>query len=199
MDILCLDLEGVLVPEIWQAVAKSTGIEELSKTTRDIPDYDELMTYRLGIVDQHGIKLSQIQSDIRTLKPLDGALEFLNWARSEYQVFVVSDTFYEFAVPLMQQLQNPSLFCHRLVIKKDKIEGYQLRQQDPKKKTVEALKSLNYRVIASGDSFNDVSMLTAADVGYFYRPPANIVELYPKFPVAENYAELKQLILDSFK
>ncbi len=199
MDILCLDLEGVLVPEIWQAVAKSTGIEELRKTTRDIPDYDELMTYRLRIVGQHGIKLSQIQSDIRSLKPLDGALEFLNWARSEYQVFIISDTFYEFANPLMQQLHNPSLFCHRLVIKEDKIEGYQLRQEDPKKKTVEALKSLNYRVIASGDSFNDVSMLTAADAGYFYRPPANIVELYPKFPVAENYSELKRLILDSFK
>ena len=153
MDILCLDLEGVLVPEIWQAVAKSTGIEELRKTTRDIPDYDELMTYRLRIVDQHGIKLSQIQRDIRALRPLEGALEFLNWARSEYQVFVVSDTFYEFARPLMEHLQNPSLFCHRLIINEDRIEGYQLRQEDPKKKTVEALKSLNYRVIASGDSF----------------------------------------------
>ncbi len=199
MDILCLDLEGVLVPEIWQAVAKSTGIEELRKTTRDIPDYDELMTYRLRIVDQHGIKLSQIQRDIRSLRPLEGALEFLNWARSEYQVFVVSDTFYEFARPLMEQLQNPSLFCHRLIINEDRIEGYQLRQEDPKKKTVEALKSLNYRVIASGDSFNDLSMLMAADVGYFYRPPANIVKLHPNFPVAENYSELKELILDSFK
>ena len=137
MDILCLDLEGVLVPEIWQAVAKSTGIEGF-KTTRDIPDYDELMTYRLRIVDQHGIKLSQIEGYSR-FEALEGALEFLNWARSEYQVFVVSDTFYEFARPLMEQLQNPSLFCHRLIINEDRIEGYQLRQEDPKK-TVEALK-----------------------------------------------------------
>ena len=194
MDILCLDLEGVLVPEIWQAVAKSTGIDELNKTTRDIPDYDALMSYRLDIVDQHGISLEQIQNEISKLQPLEGALAFLDWARSEFQVFIVSDTFYEFARPLMVQLGNPSLFCHQLDIEEGNIVGYRLRQQDPKRKTVEALQSLNYRVIAAGDSFNDLSMLKTADAGFFYRAPPNVLELNPEFSVASDYEELKSLI-----
>ena len=194
MDILCLDLEGVLVPEIWQAVAKSTGIDELNKTTRDIPDYDALMSYRLDIVDQHGISLEQIQNEISKLQPLEGALAFLDWARSEFQVFIVSDTFYEFARPLMVQLGNPSLFCHQLEIEEGAIVGYRLRQQDPKRKTVEALQSLNYRVIAAGDSFNDLSMLKAADAGFFYQAPPNVLELNPEFSVASDYEELKSLI-----
>ncbi len=194
MDILCLDLEGVLVPEIWQAVAKSTGIHELNKTTRDIPDYDALMSYRLEIVDQHNISLEQIQFEISKLSPLEGALEFLDWARSEFQVFIVSDTFYEFARPLMVQLGDPSLFCHQLIIEEGNIVGYRLRQQDPKRKTVEALQSLNYRVIAAGDSFNDLSMLKTADAGYFYRAPQNVLEMNPEFSVASNYEELKSLI-----
>ncbi len=197
MDILCLDLEGVLVPEIWQAVAKSTAIEELNKTTRDIPDYDALMSYRLEIVDRNSISLEQIQLEISKLEPLEGALEFLDWARSEFQVFIVSDTFYDFARPLMVQLGGPSLFCHQLVIEDGRIAGYRLRQQDPKRKTVEALKSLNYRVIAAGDSFNDVSMLKAADVGFFYRAPSNVLELHPEFPVANDYDELRRLICSS--
>jgi len=197
MDILCLDLEGVLVPEIWQAVAKSTGIDELNKTTRDIPDYDALMSYRLDIVDQHGISLEQIQNEISKLQPLEGALAFLDWARSEFQVFIVSDTFYEFARPLMVQLGNPSLFCHQLEIEEGTIVGYRLRQQDPKRKTVEALQSLNYRVIAAGDSFNDLSMLKAADAGFFYRAPPNVLELNPEFSVASDYEELKSLICAS--
>ena len=194
MDILCLDLEGVLVPEIWQAVAKSTGIDELNKTTRDIPDYDALMSYRLEIVDRHNISLEQIQFEISKLSPLEGAVEFLDWARSEFQVFIVSDTFYEFARPLMVQLGNPSLFCHQLIIEDGNIVGYRLRQQDPKRKTVEALQSLNYRVIAAGDSFNDLSMLKTADAGYFYRAPQNVLEMNPEFSVASNYEELKSLI-----
>ena len=197
MDILCLDLEGVLVPEIWQAVAKSTGIDELNKTTRDIPDYDALMSYRLDIVDLHGISLEQIQNEISKLRPLEGALAFLDWARSEFQVFIVSDTFYEFARPLMVQLGNPSLFCHQLEIEEGAIVGYRLRQQDPKRKTVEALQSLNYRVIAAGDSFNDLSMLKAADAGFFYRAPPNVLELNPEFSVASDYKELKSLICAS--
>ena len=194
MDILCLDLEGVLVPEIWQAVAKSTGIDELNKTTRDIPDYDALMSYRLEIVDRHNISLEQIQFEISKLSPLEGAVEFLDWARSEFQVFIVSDTFYEFARPLMVQLGNPSLFCHQLIIEDGNIVGYRLRQQDPKRKTVEALQSLNYRVVAAGDSFNDLSMLKTADAGYFYRAPQNVLEMNPEFSVASNYEELKSLI-----
>ena len=197
MDILCLDLEGVLVPEIWQAVAKSTSIKELNKTTRDIPDYDELMSYRLEIVDRHDISLEQIQFEIARLKPLEGAVDFLEWARSEFQVFIVSDTFYDFAKPLMRQLGNPSLFCHRLVIENGKITGYRLRQSDPKRKTVEALQSLNYRVVAAGDSFNDLSMLEAADAGFFYRAPPNVIELHPEFPLAKNYDELRNLICSS--
>jgi phosphoserine/homoserine phosphotransferase len=194
LDILCLDLEGVLVPEVWQAVAKSTAIDELNKTTRDIPDYDDLMSYRLEIVDRNNISLEQIQLEISKLEPLEGALEFLDWARSEFQVFIVSDTFYDFARPLMVQLGCPSLFCHQLVIENGRIAGYELRQQDPKRKTVEALQSLNYRVIAAGDSFNDLSMLKAADVGFFYRAPSNVLELHPEFSVANNYDELKKLI-----
>ncbi len=194
MDILCLDLEGVLVPEIWQAVAKSTQIGELNKTTRDIPDYDVLMSHRLEIVNRHNVSLDQIQLEISKLEPLEGALEFLEWARSEFQVFIVSDTFYEFARPLMRQLGNPSLFCHRLVIEEGRITGYQLRQKDPKRMTVEALKSLNYRVIAAGDSFNDLSMLEAADIGIFYRAPSNVLKLHPEFSVANDYDQLIRLI-----
>ena len=198
VDILCLDLEGVLVPEIWQAVAESTSIEALNKTTRDIPDYDELMKYRLEIISEYGVDLSDIKDEIAKLEPLPGALNFLNWARDNYQVFIVSDTFYDFAQPLMSQLMQPSLFCHKLVTENGRIIDYELRQKDPKRKTVEALKSLNYRVLAAGDSFNDVSMLEAADRGFFYCAPDNVKELFPQYARAETYEELIELITGAF-
>ncbi len=188
--ICCLDLEGVLVPEIWIAVAERTGIEELRLTTRDIADYDELMGHRLRVLDQHGLTLSDIQDVIATLRPLDGALDFLNELRAKYQVIILSDTFAEFAQPLMRQLGWPTLFCHRLEVTDDRIVGYQLRLADQKRRSVEALQGLNFTVLAGGDSFNDLSMLGQADKGVLFCPPDGLPEAHPELPVARDYATM---------
>ena len=195
MDILCLDLEGVLVPEVWQAVAHETQIPELLKTTRDIPNYDDLMRYRLGIIEQHDITLSQVQAEIAKLAPLPGAADFLRWARRNFQVAIISDTFYEFAMPLMAQLEEPFLLCHKLHIEDDRIVGYRLRQTDPKRCSVKAFKSLSLNIIAAGDSFNDVSMLEEADAGIFFQAPDKVREQFPQYPLASNYDDLQRLIL----
>ena len=199
LDILCLDLEGVLVPEVWQAVAKETQIPELLKTTRDIPNYDDLMNYRLGIIDQHDITLSQIQAEIAKLAPLPGAADFLLWARQHFQVAIISDTFYEFAAPLMAQLNEPFLLCHKLQVSNDRITGYRLRQPDPKRCSVKAFKSLELNVIAAGASFNDVSMLEEADAGIFFQAPDNVREQFPQYPLANDYGDLQSLILEAQK
>ena len=194
MDILCLDLEGVLVPEVWQAVAEKTGVEGLLKTTRDIPVYDDLMQYRLGLLAEHDIRLSTIQGEIAKLVPLPGAQDFLDWARQEFQVAIISDTFYEFGMPLMAHLGYPTLLCHKLEIEDDRIVGYQIRQDDPKRCSIRAFHSLRYRVFAAGDSFNDVSMLDEADEGFFFCAPENVTEQFPQFAKTESYDELKQAL-----
>ena len=194
MNVLCLDLEGVLIPEIWQAVAVSTGVDGLQKTTRDIPVYDDLMSYRLRLLDQNNITLSQIQKDIEKIDPLPGALEFLGWAKERFQVAIISDTFYEFAMPLMAKLGDPMLLCHHLLLEGDKIVGYRLRQNDPKRCSVRAFKSLDLKVVAAGDSFNDVSMLQEADAGFFFKAPEAVVDQYPEFELADNYEDLKTLV-----
>jgi phosphoserine/homoserine phosphotransferase len=194
LDILCLDLEGVLVPEVWQAVATSTGIDALQKTTRDIPDYDELMQYRLAILREHDISLSMIKAEIDKLDPLPGAVDFLDWARQRYQVAMISDTFYDFAAPLMAKLAYPMLLCHKLVVEKDRIVDYKIRQPDPKRCSVRAFKSLGYRILAAGDSFNDISMLEEADHGFFFQAPENICAQFPQYARAADYAELQAFL-----
>ena len=193
-SIVTLDMEGVLTPEIWIAVAEKTGIQELRRTTRDEPDYDKLMRYRIGILDHHRIKLSQIQEVIGKLRPLPGALEFLKELRSLVQTIVLSDTFEQFAQPLLRQLNWPTLFCHRLIIKDDSITDYQLRQADQKRKSVAALKSLNYRVIAAGDSYNDTAMLAEANVGFLIHAPENVKREFPQFKPVESHMELLSAI-----
>ncbi|MEC7249682.1 MAG: bifunctional phosphoserine phosphatase/homoserine phosphotransferase ThrH [Pseudomonadota bacterium] len=197
MDVLCLDLEGVLVPEVWQAVAHATEVEGLLKTTRDIPVYEDLMKYRLELLEQHDITFSDVQEQIAKLGPLPGAYEFLQWARLHFQVAIISDTFYEFAAPLMAQLNQPFLLCHKLTVENDRITGFKLRQPDPKRCSVKAFKSLDLRVVAAGDSFNDVSMLEEADLGIFFQAPDNVRELYPQYTLARNYDELRDLIVNS--
>lgn len=195
MWIVCADLEGVFVPEVWINFAKKTGIDALKLTTRDIKDYDELMRYRLKILDEHNLKIQDIQEVIATMKPLDGALEFTRWLRSVTRFAIVSDTFVEFAKPLMEQLENPFLLCHSLEIDATgRVVDYKLRQPDPKRRTVEAFQSLKYKVLAFGDSYNDIPMVESADVGILYCPPDNVVRDYPQFPVARNLQELKALI-----
>jgi phosphoserine / homoserine phosphotransferase len=195
MYIVCSDLEGVFIPEIWINVAEKTGISELRLTTRDISDYDVLMRKRLQILKENNLRLSDIQAVIDTMNPLDGALEFLNWLRSITQVIVVSDTFKEFAGPMMKKLGWPTLFCHSLSIDAGgMIASYDLRQPRAKEKTTLALKSLNYQIIAMGDSYNDIAMLKAADRGLLFRPPENVVREYPEFPVTHDYGCLKELI-----
>jgi phosphoserine/homoserine phosphotransferase len=195
MFIVCSDLEGVFVPEVWVNVSEKTGIPELRRTTRDEPDYDKLMRYRMKILDEHGLKLHHIQEVIAQIRPLPGALEFIAWLKERTQLIVVSDTFIQFADPLMKQLGRPTLFCHTLLMDEtDRIIDYKLRQPDPKRKTVEALQSLTYQVIAMGDSYNDISMLKQADKGILFRPPANVVADYPQFPVAEDYEEIKGIL-----
>jgi phosphoserine/homoserine phosphotransferase len=189
-SIVTLDLEGVLVPEIWIAVAEKTGIAELRLTTRDVPDYDLLMTNRIQILDQHKLKLSDIQEVIGTLRPLPGAQEFLAVLRSRTQVIILSDTFEEFAQPLMRQLGWPALFCHRLVIEQGRIVNYKLRQSDQKRKAVAALKGLDYQVIAAGDSFNDTTMLGEAHHGFLFHAPEGIRRQFPQFPALEEYDAL---------
>jgi phosphoserine/homoserine phosphotransferase len=191
-NIVVLDLEGVLVPEIWISVAEKTNIPELRRTTRDEPDYDKLMRGRIRILEQHGLKLSDIQDTIATLRPLDGALDFLRELRAITQVIVLSDTFEEFAKPLMRQLEWPAIFCNRLVVEQGRIAGYEMRQDQPKRSSVKALQSLNYFVIAAGDSFNDTAMLIQADAAFFFRAPAAIQKQFPQFPPIEQYADLMQ-------
>jgi phosphoserine/homoserine phosphotransferase len=198
MMLACLDLEGVLLPEIWIKFAEKTGIEELKLTTRDIPDYDELMQGRLSILKQKNLKIKDIQDVITTLSPLDGAVDFLNWLKSEFQVIILSDTFYQFAGPLMKQLAYPTLFCHNLIINDEGvIVDYKLRQQDQKTKAVKALQGLNLQVISAGDSYNDTGMLQQADGGILFCPPQRVIDEFPQFPVARNYEEFKQLFIET--
>ena len=193
MYIICSDLEGVFVPEIWISVAQKTGIEALKLTTRDEPDYDVLMRRRIAILKENNLKLADITRVISTMHPLAGALEFLNWLRSISQVIILSDTFVEFAGPLMQKLNWPTLFCNSLKVSSDgAISGYTLRQPDGKRKAIDAFKSLNYQVIAMGDSYNDITMIQAADTGILFRPPENVRAEYPNLPVANGYEDLKK-------
>jgi len=199
MNIACLDFEGVLVPEIWIGLAERTGIEDLKVTTRDIPDYDELMSYRLDLLQRHGLRLDDVQAAADALEPLAGAHEFLEWLRSQFQVAILSDTFYELAGPLIRKLDYPMLLCHRLEIgAENEICGYRLRQPDPKRASVKAFKSLNYTVLAAGDSYNDISMLEEADFGMLFCPPDNVVADYPEFGVARSYDDLRTAFSDAF-
>lgn len=193
--IVCLDLEGVLVPEIWINVSLKTGIDELKVTTREVPDYDALMKRRLDILDRYQLKLSDIQEVIATMKPLDGAQEFVRWLRERCQCIVLSDTFYEFALPLMRQLDFPTLFCNQLEVSPDgRIANYHLRQPNQKKHAVAALKSLNFFVLAAGDAYNDTAMLGEADIGIFFRPSDQVAKQFPQFPVTQTYAELQNFL-----
>jgi phosphoserine / homoserine phosphotransferase len=188
--IVTLDVEGVLVPEIWIAVAERTGIEGLRRTTRDEPDYDVLMRYRLELLDEHRLTMSLIEDVIAGLEPLDGACEFLDELRAETQVVLLSDTFEQFARPLMRQLGWPTVLCHRLVVSDDRIVDYRLRQPNQKQHAVEALRALNYRVVAAGDSYNDTAMLGAADAGYLFHAPVNVIAEFPQFPALDTYDDL---------
>ncbi len=191
MRLACLDMEGVLVPEIWINVARRTGIEELNRTTRDEPDYDKLMRYRIDVMERHGVTLSTIQSVIAEMGPLPGAPEFLDALRRDYQVVILSDTFYQFGMPLMPALGMPTLFCHDLVVEDDRIVGYKLRQADSKTEAVRAFQSLSFTCIATGDSYNDTGMLSQAHAGILFRPPANVIAEFPQFPVATDYVQLR--------
>ena len=190
-------MEGVLTPEIWIAVAEKTAIQELRLTTRDIPDYDVLMKGRLKILDQHGLKLSDIQQVIGTLRPLDGALEFLRELRRISQVIILSDTFEEFARPLLQQMEWPTLLCHKLEVVNDRVVDYRLRIPNQKQRAVAALRAMNYKVISAGDSFNDTAMLAEANVGILFRAPVPIQQQFPQFPAVEEYQDLLRLIRDA--
>ncbi len=193
MEIACLDLEGVLVPEIWIEFSKVTGIESLRATTRDIPDYDVLMKQRLRILEENNLGLKEIQDVIATLKPLEGAIEFVDWLRERFQVIILSDTFYEFSQPLMRQLGFPTLLCHRLnVDERGRVVGYTLRQRDPKRQSVLALKTLYYRIIAAGDSYNDTTMLGEADQGILFHAPQNVIDQFPQFPAVHTFEDLKK-------
>ena len=195
IKIICADMEGIFTPEIWIRVAKKTGIEELKLTTRDISDYDVLMKKRLGILAENGLKLKDITDVIETMDPLEGALDFLNWARERTQIIVVSDTYVEFARRLLRKLGWPTLFCNTLTIAPDgSIADYNLRQQDGKRKTVLSLKRLNYHILAVGDSYNDITMLKEADAGVLFKPPENVRSEYPELPVTYNYDELKNVM-----
>lgn len=193
MIVACLDLEGVLIPEIWINVAERTRIEALRRTTRDEPDYDVLMRSRLEILDREGIGITEIQDVIGSLDPLPGAAEFVDWLRATYQVIILSDTFYQFAAPLMAKLGFPTLFCHDLVIdEKGRIADYRLRMPDQKREAVEHLRALNFRTIAAGDSYNDTTMLAAADAGILFCPPDNVVAEFPQFSVTRSHDELRR-------
>lgn len=195
MEIVCLDLEGVLIPEIWINFAEYTGIEGLKATTRDIPDYDELMQQRLGLLDANQLTLNDIQKVIGQMKPLPGAAEFVEWVRTHFQLVILSDTFYEFAKPLMQQLGWPTLLCHRLEVDQaGKITDYKIRQKDPKRQSVKSLQALNYRIISAGDSYNDTTMLEQAETGIFFSAPSNVLEEFPQYESTTTYDELKAAI-----
>ncbi|MAA70806.1 MAG: bifunctional phosphoserine phosphatase/homoserine phosphotransferase ThrH [Bermanella sp.] len=196
MELACLDLEGVLIPEIWIEFANKTGIEELKATTRDIPDYDVLMKQRLKILADNNLKIDDIQEVIATLSPLEGAKEFIDWLRERFQVVILSDTFYEFAQPLMRQLGFPTLFCHKLEVSEEGyITDYKLRQVDPKRQSIRAFQLLNYRCIAAGDSYNDTTMLKQAEAGILFKSPQNVIDEFPQFPAVHEYAELKEQFL----
>jgi len=192
LEIACLDLEGVLIPEVWINVAERTGIEALRATTRDIPDYDVLMRQRLAILDEHNLGIRDIQEVIASMSPLEGAADCLDWLRQNFQVVILSDTFYEFAEPFMRQLGWPTLLCHRLVIDDGgRVADYAIRQEDPKRASVRAFQSLNFRCIATGDSYNDTSMLEQAEAGILFCPPQNVIDEFPQYPVANDYERLK--------
>jgi len=193
-SIVALDFEGVLVPEIWIAIAEKTGIRELRRTTRDEPDFDKLMRGRLAILDRERLKLSEIQRVIGTLRPLEGAKEFLDELRSRVQVIILSDTFEQFASPLLRQLGWPTLLCHRLAVDNDRITDYLLRIPEQKREAVTAFRRMNYSVIAAGDSFNDIGMLLAANVGVFFRAPDRVKQQFPGFQAVERYGDLMRLI-----
>jgi phosphoserine/homoserine phosphotransferase len=195
--IVTLDLEGVLVPEIWIAVAETLGIPELRRTTRDEPDYDLLMRQRLVILDEHGLTMSAIEKVISTLSPLPGAMDFLNALREMTQVIILSDTFEQFGRPFMRQLGMPTLFCHRLIVANDRITDFELRQVDQKRHAVDAFRSLNYRIVAAGDSYNDTAMLTAADAGFLFHAPDNVVKEFPQFRAINDFETLLTAISDS--
>jgi len=200
MELICLDLEGVLVPEIWIAFSKKTGIDELKLTTRDINDYDELMNYRLKILDREGFLLKDIQAVIETLQPLEGAVDFVNKVRENYQLIILSDTFTQFASPLMKKLNYPTLFCNTLTVNsKGRITGYRLRQDDGKRKAVEGFEKMGFRVFAAGDSYNDVTMIKTADKGAFFKAPDSIKTEFPEYPAAESHMELYSEIEKFFK
>jgi phosphoserine/homoserine phosphotransferase len=198
VELACLDLEGVLIPEIWIEFAQKTGIEALKATTRDIADYDELMTMRLNELEKHGLGIREIQEVIATLSPLDGAADFLDWLRERFQVIILSDTFYEFAGPLMKQLGYPTLMCHKLTIDDSgKVVDYNLRQANPKRQAICSFKSLYYRTIAAGDSYNDTTMLAEADAGILFHAPQNVIDEFPQFPAVHTYDDLRQAFLDA--
>ena len=198
MKIVCLDMEGVLVPEIWIEFSKRSGIPELSRTTRDEPDYDKLMRFRIGLLRERGLKLADIQNVIDGMGPMEGARDFLDDLRTRYQVVILSDTFYEFADPLMRQLGRPTLLCHRLETDEEGfVTRHLLRMPDPKRAAVKAFQALNFKVIAAGDSYNDTAMLGAAEAGFFIHPPESIVAQFPQFPVSRDYATLRGFIDDA--
>lgn len=193
--LITLDLEGVFIPEIWIAVSEKTGLPELRRTTRDEPDYDKLMHYRIAILEEHGLTLQDIQDVIATMEPLPGAVDFLTWLNAQEPVIILSDTFYEFAVPILAKIGNPTLFCNTLEVDaRGMITGYILRIAEGKQAAVRALKGLNFRVIASGDSYNDISMLEEADHGILFRPPPQIIADFPQYPVTTEYEDLKRRI-----
>jgi phosphoserine/homoserine phosphotransferase len=193
VEIACLDLEGVLIPEIWIAFAEKTGIAAFKRTTRDEPDYDVLMQYRLDLLRENGLGLNEIQEVIAALEPLDGAVEFVNWLRERFQVIILSDTFYEFANPLMKPLGYPTLLCHKLECDESgTVVNYHLRQSNPKRQSIVALKSLYYRTIAAGDSYNDTTMLAEADAGILFHAPQNVIDEFPQFPAVQTYDGLKR-------
>lgn len=195
MQIVCLDLEGVLVPEIWIEFSRRTGIAELAKTTRDEPDYDKLMRGRIRLLDQYRLGLTDIQEVIAQMRPLEGAREFVDWVRESWQVVILSDTYYEFAQPLMRQLGHPTLFCHELLADASgRVHDYRLRLPDQKRASVKAFRKLGFRTVAAGDSYNDTAMLAEADAGILFRPPRNVAAEFPQYPVARDYGELRRAI-----
>ena len=199
MEYVCLDLEGVLVPEIWAEVAKFTGEEKFNLTTQDIKDYSELMDMRMGLVEEMNISIKDIHSVVDKIEPFQGAREFIDWARDNFQVTIVSDTFYQLAWPLIKKLGTPSIICHHLEIEGEKLKGYSLRQLENKKRVVQTFKALKYRVFAAGDSYNDIQMLTEADLGVFFQAPEHIKNEFPKINCVENYVELKKVFSNASK
>ena len=192
MQVVCFDLEGVLMPEVWINVAEKTGIDALRRTTRDEPDYDKLMRYRLDILNENGITIDDIQQVIATMEPLPGAKAFLDAVRARWQVLILSDTFYQFGEPMMVKLERPALYCHDLQINDETrmISGWSIRLEDQKRVTVESLRAMNFKTIAIGDSYNDTNMLAEAHAGILFRPPQNVIDEFPQFPVVTDYAEL---------